>query len=134
MRKLRGCDQPQEGGGKLALPAPTRERVKPWRPSASSDDSSPKSDLVAHPLAFAVWLLYALLWLAIEPDTLDWHGFATLVTWFMTLITQRAGDRDTQALQAKLDELLRTVGPADDTLTDIDKLEPEDIKRLRDKA
>jgi len=91
-------------------------------------------DLVAHPLAFAVWLLYALLWLALEPDTLDLHGFATLVTWFMTLIIQRAGDRDTQALQAKLDELLRAVGPADDTLTDIDKLEPEDIKRLRDKA
>jgi low affinity Fe/Cu permease len=91
-------------------------------------------DLVAHPLAFVVWLFYALLWLVLEPDTLDWHGLATLVTWFMTLIIQRAGDRDTQALQAKLDELLRAVGPADDTLTEIDKLELEDIKRLRDNA
>jgi low affinity Fe/Cu permease len=91
-------------------------------------------DLVAHPLAFVVWLVYALLWLVVQPDTFDWHGVATLVTWFMTLIIQRAGDRDTQALQAKLDELLRAVGPADNRLTDIDKLEPEDIKRLRDDA
>jgi low affinity Fe/Cu permease len=91
-------------------------------------------DLVAHPLAFAIWLLYALLWLVIEPEKLDWHGFATLITWFMTLIIQRAGDRDTQALQAKLDELLKAVGPADATLANIDKLEPEDIKRLRDNA
>jgi low affinity Fe/Cu permease len=90
--------------------------------------------LSRNPLAFVVWLLYALLWLVLEPDTLDWHGLATLVTWFMTLIIQRAGDRDTQALQAKLDELLRAVGPADDTLTEIDKLELEDIKRLRDNA
>jgi len=57
---------------------------------------------------------------------------ATLVTWFMTLIIQRAEDRDTQAVQAKLDELLRAVGPANDALRRIDKLEPEDIKRLRE--
>ena len=62
---------------------------------------------------------------------LDWHGVATMVTWFMTLIIQRAEDRDTQALQAKLDELLRVIKPADDALTEIDTLEPEDIKRLR---
>jgi low affinity Fe/Cu permease len=83
-------------------------------------------------LAFAVWLIYALLWLVLEPDTLNWHGFATLVTWFMTLIIQRAEDRDTQALQAKLDELLRVIGPANDALSRVDKLEPEDIKRLRE--
>ena len=49
----------------------------------------------------------------------------------MTLIIQRAEDRDTQELQAKLDELLRADRAADSRLTKVDTLEPEDIKRLR---
>jgi low affinity Fe/Cu permease len=88
-------------------------------------------ELAAHPLAFGIWLLYAVVWLILDRDSLDWHGVATMVTWFMTLIIQRAEDRDTQALQAKLDELLRVIKSADDALTEIDALEPEDIKRLR---
>jgi low affinity Fe/Cu permease len=52
----------------------------------------------------------------------------------MTLIIQRAEDRDTQALQAKLDELLRVSRSADSNLAKIDTLEPEDIKQLRDEA
>ena len=50
----------------------------------------------------------------------------------MTLIIQRAEDRDTQALQAKLDELLPVTQSADSELAKIDTLEPEEIKRLRD--
>ena len=64
-------------------------------------------ELAAHPAAFGVLLTYALLWFIFDRTTLDWHGFATLAAVFMTLIIQRAEDRDTQALQAKLDELLR---------------------------
>ena len=91
-------------------------------------------ELAAHPLAFGIWLLYGILWFIFDRDTLDWHAVATLVTWFMTLIIQRAEDRDTQALQAKLDELLRVTTRASDALTKIDTLEPEEIKRFRDKG
>jgi len=91
-------------------------------------------ELAAHPFAFGIWLLYAILWFIFDRDTLDWHAFATLVTWFMTLIIQRAENRDTQALQAKLDELLRVTTLASDALTKIDTLEPEEIKRLRDQV
>lgn len=87
--------------------------------------------LAAHPAAFGVLLIYAFLWFVFDPATLDWHAFATLGTWFMTLIIQRAEDRDTQALQAKLDELLRASRSADGELAKIDTLEPEEIKRLR---
>jgi hypothetical protein len=44
------------------------------------------------------------------------------------------GDRDTQTLQAKFDELLRVTRSADSELAQIDTLEPEDIKRLRDET
>jgi low affinity Fe/Cu permease len=88
-------------------------------------------ELAAHPAAFGILIAYVALWVLFDRSTLDWHAFATLVTWFMTLIIQRAEDRDTQALQAKLDELLRASRTADDRLTKVDKLEPEDIKQLR---
>jgi low affinity Fe/Cu permease len=91
-------------------------------------------ELAAHPAAFGVLLVYAALWFIFDRTSLDWHAFATLVTWFMTLIIQRAEDRDTQALQAKLDELLRVTRSADSELANIDALEPEDIKRLRNEA
>ena len=52
----------------------------------------------------------------------------------MTLIIQRAEDRDTQALQAKLDELLRASRLADSQLSGVDKLEPEEIKSLRNRS
>ena len=52
----------------------------------------------------------------------------------MTLIIQRAEDRDTQALQAKLDVLLRASRSADSELAKINSLEPEDIKRIRNES
>jgi low affinity Fe/Cu permease len=48
----------------------------------------------------------------------------------MTLLIQRAEHRDTQALQAKLDELLHVQRGAN-ALTRIDEKEPEDIEHHR---
>ena len=62
---------------------------------------------------------------------LDWHSVATLATWAMTLFIQRAEHRDTQAIQAKLDELLRAQVGASDELAHIDRKEPEEIERAR---
>jgi low affinity Fe/Cu permease len=86
----------------------------------------------AHPAAFLVFLAYAVSWVFIQPDTLDWHGAATLVTWAMTLLIQRSEHRDTQAIQAKLDELLKAVGDADSGLQRIDDEEPEEIEAVRE--
>jgi hypothetical protein len=36
-----------------------------------------------------------------DPSSFDWHAIATMATWFMTLIIQRAEHRDTQAIHAK---------------------------------
>jgi low affinity Fe/Cu permease len=38
--------------------------------------------------------------------TFNWCAIATLAAWFMTLVIQRAEHRDTQAIHAKLDEIL----------------------------
>jgi hypothetical protein len=48
-----------------------------------------------------------------------------------SLFIQRAEHRDTQALHAKLDELLHAAGHARNELTKIDNEEPEDIENRR---
>lgn len=88
----------------------------------------------AHPAAFLVVVIYAVLWAIFEPERLDWHGVATLATWVMTLVIQRAEHRDTQALHAKLDELLHVHGRASNALTRLDDQEPEEIELHRQQA
>jgi low affinity Fe/Cu permease len=51
----------------------------------------------------------------------------------MTLFIQRAEHRDTQAIHAKLDELLRAESRARDELTELDKQEPEEIETQRER-
>jgi low affinity Fe/Cu permease len=85
-----------------------------------------------HPAAFAIVLLYALLWLTIAPKSFDWNAVATLAVWVMTLFIQRSNRRDTLALHAKLDELLRVDGAARSELARLDEREPEEIARHRD--
>jgi low affinity Fe/Cu permease len=87
--------------------------------------------LAAHPVAFLIVAAYAILWLIFDPANLGWHGIAVLATWFMTLLIQRAEHRDTQAIHAKLDELLRAQAKASNNLVHIDDEEPEEIERLR---
>jgi hypothetical protein len=43
-----------------------------------------------NPLAFLVLILYAALWILFKPETFEWHAIATLATWGMTLVIQRA--------------------------------------------
>jgi low affinity Fe/Cu permease len=85
-----------------------------------------------HPAAFAVVILYGILWLIFDRASFDWNAIATLVVWMMTLFIQRTTRRDTLALHAKLDELLRVDIGARSELARLDEKEPEEIERHRD--
>jgi low affinity Fe/Cu permease len=52
----------------------------------------------------------------------------------MTLFIKRSEHRDTQAIQAKLDELLRASDDARSGLTHLDQKQPEQIEAHRAKA
>lgn len=88
---------------------------------------------LSRPWAIGVVLLYIVLWLAFEPGGFGWHGVATVATLLMTLFIQRAEHRDTQAIHAKLDELLRVNGDARNQLTSLDEKQPEQIEAFRHK-
>jgi low affinity Fe/Cu permease len=87
--------------------------------------------LTTHPGAFAIVLIYAGLWFVFQCETFDRHAVATLATWMMTLFITRSGHRDTQAIEAKLDELLRVHGDACNELIELDNREPEEIEEHR---
>jgi low affinity Fe/Cu permease len=88
--------------------------------------------LTSHPAAFIIVFVYGTGWYLFERHTFDWHAVATLIVWTMTLFIQRADRRDTLAVHAKLDELLRVDREARTELAQIDEKEPEDIERIRD--
>src|SRR5262249_42902384 len=85
----------------------------------------------ARPAAILVVPAYAAGWAVFDPDTFDWHAIAVLAAWAMTFLIQRAAHRDTQAIHAKVDELLREHDQARSELEHIDEGEPEEIERHR---
>ena len=90
--------------------------------------------LTARPIAFIILLIYAGAWACFDRDSLNWHSIATLATWAMTLLIQRAEHRDTQAIHTKLDELLKVHDDARDELTNIDDEDAEEVEQTREKV
>jgi low affinity Fe/Cu permease len=85
-----------------------------------------------HPAAFGLVIVYGLLWFYFSKATFEWNAAATLAVWVMTLFIQRSNRRDTLALHAKLDELLRVDSCARSELARLDEQEPEVIQKHRD--
>jgi low affinity Fe/Cu permease len=91
-------------------------------------------ELAAHPAAFGIVALYAVFWIVFDRESFNWHGVATLATWLMTLFITRTEHRDTQAIQAKLDELLKAQEGARGELRTLDEQEPEEIVEHRQRV
>jgi low affinity Fe/Cu permease len=87
--------------------------------------------LTARPVAFVIFGLYVVAWITFGSG-LEWHSIATLATWGMTLVIQRAEHRDTQAIHAKLDELLKATHRADNEIMSIDDKDAEEVEQERE--
>jgi low affinity Fe/Cu permease len=89
---------------------------------------------MARPAAFGFVAVYVAFWMIFDRESFNFHGAVALITLCMTLFIQRSEHRDTQAIQAKLDELLRAQEGARDGLSRIDDQQPEQIEAHRDEA
>jgi low affinity Fe/Cu permease len=55
----------------------------------------------------------------------------TIVTFLMVFLIQNTQNRDSEAIQVKLDELIRAIEGAHNALLDLEELEEKDLDRIR---
>lgn len=94
---------------------------------------------VGRPHTFAIALGIVVAWGFSGPlfgwsDTwqLVINTSTTIITFLMVFIIQYAQNRDTQALQLKLDELIRVTVAADNRLIDLENLSEEDLEEMKE--
>jgi len=91
------------------------------------------------PPAFLLAVVVVLAWLVTGPifhysDTwqLVINTGTTVVTFLMVFLIQNSQNRDAEAVQVKLDELLRVTHGAHNALLDLEELEERDLELIRE--
>jgi low affinity Fe/Cu permease len=56
----------------------------------------------------------------------------TIVTFLMVFLIQCTQNRDNEAVQVKLDEIIRAIGNAKNELLDLEELEEEELDRIKE--
>ena|SRR5882724_2091593 len=90
------------------------------------------------PTAFGAALVIVLLWAVVGPffgfsDTwqLVINTGTTIITFLMVFLIQNTQNRDSEAMQIKLDELIRAIDHAQNALLNLEELEEKDLERIR---
>jgi low affinity Fe/Cu permease len=96
------------------------------------------SRFAGQPLAFtlaigviAAWLITGPLFRFSDTWQLVINTATTVVTFMMVFLIQNTQSRDTEAMQIKLDELIRATETASNTLLDLEELDEAALDRYR---
>jgi low affinity Fe/Cu permease len=91
-----------------------------------------------HPMAFAIAVGVIVIWALTGP----WFHFgntwllvintvASIITFLMIFLVRSAQNRESEAVQLKLDELIRATKEARNTLLDIEELSEAELDRIK---
>jgi low affinity Fe/Cu permease len=96
------------------------------------------SEVLGSAWSFVVALLVIVIWAATGrlfhySDTwqLIINTGTTIVTFLMVFLIQNTQNRDAKAVHLKLDELIRAIGGARNTMVDLERMSDEELKALQ---
>jgi len=94
--------------------------------------------MAGQPWAFVLATLMIVIWAVTGPMfqfSETWqlvvNTATTIITFLMVFLIQNTQNRDTGAMQAKLDELIRAIEGAHNALLDLEELDEEEIEHIR---
>jgi low affinity Fe/Cu permease len=94
--------------------------------------------MAGHPATFGIALLVILAWATTGPvfhysDTwqLVINTGTTIVTFLMVFLIQNTQNRDSAAMQIKLDELIRALQGAHNELVDLEEMSDRDLEKMK---
>jgi low affinity Fe/Cu permease len=96
------------------------------------------SRFTGRPACFMLALSTVLVWLVTGPlfhfsDTwqLVINTGTTIITFLMVFLIQNTQNRDTEAMQIKLDEIIRSIRSAENSLLDLEEMDEEELDSYR---
>src|SRR5215217_7736908 len=96
------------------------------------------SRATGHPATFVAAVLVLLVWAVSGPifgfsDTwqLVINTGTTIITFLMVFLIQNTQNRDSAAMQLKLDEVIRAINGAHNGLLDLEELSDEELDRIK---
>ena len=112
--------------------------IDPYRSSPFARFAKGTAHATGHPAAFVLAVIVVVTWGITGPifgfsDTwqLVINTGTTIATFLMVFLIQNTQNRDSAAVQLKLDELIRSVSGAHNALLDLEELTEADLARLR---